>query len=242
MKDDVHCGQVIRWTEKGDAIRVIDQSGLPLVLGRYFRSTNINSFKRQLTHYGFKKMGSKNMGDLCYSHPDFRHDNPSCVHTMRRVRPGQPSPSHMHPMLNEVVVAKKMATDRTEMLMIRVDLILSDHFADEYGNCVPETSEYLEDGTDMSDSERDAFYQTMDATSQSLVVAPHIERKWAPPEDEHFFAKANVGAQMLEHGFDLTSRVYNVPDVRRQPSPRHVEARVWKLLTDCTRDTSCVTG
>ena len=87
---------VVSWTRGGTAFRVHDQKGFSAVLGRHFRSCQLNNFVRQLNFYAFQKAaampagGANNththttVGSLEFTHPLFRRGDWASITQIKR--------------------------------------------------------------------------------------------------------------------------------------------------------------
>eukprot|EP00298_Acanthocystis_sp_HF-20_P002290 c12715_g2_i1.p1 GENE.c12715_g2_i1~~c12715_g2_i1.p1 ORF type:complete len:338 (-),score=36.62 c12715_g2_i1:65-1078(-) len=92
LVDDPSLRGIVRWSDKGDGFYILDQSNLTqLILPRFFRHSNYQSFVRQLNLYGFHKTKqAKRITE--FSHPHFRKgDKPSLKYIKRKGIGKQPN-------------------------------------------------------------------------------------------------------------------------------------------------------
>ncbi|GLD97501.1 hypothetical protein PINS_up006191 [Pythium insidiosum] len=90
----VESDRVIRWSEDGLALQILDQNTVTeKVLPRYFNHTNFHSFQRQLNYFGFRKW-TKSKTDICtFSHPYFRRNQPELLQLIKRKKAPRRNPT-----------------------------------------------------------------------------------------------------------------------------------------------------
>ena len=73
---------IITWSPSGQSILILNRKKLPFVLINFYKSDSIETFKRQLNLYGFKRIkGSKN---IKYRHPFFCRHNPEDLYKINK--------------------------------------------------------------------------------------------------------------------------------------------------------------
>lgn len=72
-----------QWTDNGHSFLIREPERLSKQLIKYFKSSKLKSFVRQLHFYGFKKSGGSRYQDWVYSHKYFQ-DNGRLLHKLRR--------------------------------------------------------------------------------------------------------------------------------------------------------------
>lgn len=73
---------IITWSPSGQSILILNRKKLPFVLINFYKSDSIETFKRQLNLYGFKRIkGSKN---IKYRHPLFCRHNPEDLYKINK--------------------------------------------------------------------------------------------------------------------------------------------------------------
>ncbi|TDH65734.1 hypothetical protein CCR75_003614 [Bremia lactucae] len=82
---DVENSRVIRWSEDGLALQILDPVTVTeQILPKYFNHTNFHSFQRQLNYFGFRKW-TKSKTDICtFSHHFFRENQPELLQLIKR--------------------------------------------------------------------------------------------------------------------------------------------------------------
>lgn len=76
---------VVSWTRNGTAFRVHNQKAFASVLGKHFRSNQLNNFVRQLNFYAFQKLNAPgSSGSLEFSHPLFRRGQWDTIQQIKR--------------------------------------------------------------------------------------------------------------------------------------------------------------
>jgi hypothetical protein len=73
----------ISWTEDGNNFVIAEPKRLSEQLIKYFKSSKLKSFVRQLHFYGFKKVGGTRFDDWTYNHKFFQRDG-RLLHKLRR--------------------------------------------------------------------------------------------------------------------------------------------------------------
>ncbi|OWZ23865.1 HSF-type DNA-binding protein [Phytophthora megakarya] len=91
---DVESSRVIRWSEDGLALQILDPVTVTeQILPKYFNHTNFHSFQRQLNYFGFRKW-TKSKTDICtFSHPFFRENQPELLQLIKRKKAPRRTPS-----------------------------------------------------------------------------------------------------------------------------------------------------
>jgi hypothetical protein len=77
--------QIIRWSEDGNTVVIVDEQELTTKLLPNFNTSSYFSFTQQLRLHGFRKV------DKGYEHPLFRRDLPQHMYLIRR-KDGKPLP------------------------------------------------------------------------------------------------------------------------------------------------------
>ena len=73
----------ISWTDDGNSFVIAEPKRLSEQLIKYFKSSKLKSFVRQLHFYGFKKVGGTRFDDWTYNHKFFQRDG-RLLHKLRR--------------------------------------------------------------------------------------------------------------------------------------------------------------
>ncbi|EGZ23901.1 hypothetical protein PHYSODRAFT_254978 [Phytophthora sojae] len=91
---DVESSRVIRWSEDGLALQILDPVTVTeQILPKYFNHTNFHSFQRQLNYFGFRKW-TKSKTDICtFSHPYFRENQPELLQLIKRKKAPRRAPA-----------------------------------------------------------------------------------------------------------------------------------------------------
>ncbi|GMF12530.1 unnamed protein product [Phytophthora lilii] len=91
---DVESSRVIRWSEDGLALQILDPVVVTeQILPKYFNHTNFHSFQRQLNYFGFRKW-TKSKTDICtFSHPFFRENQPELLQLIKRKKAPRRTPA-----------------------------------------------------------------------------------------------------------------------------------------------------
>ncbi|GMF60502.1 unnamed protein product [Phytophthora fragariaefolia] len=91
---DVESSRVIRWSEDGLALQILDPVTVTeQILPKYFNHTNFHSFQRQLNYFGFRKW-TKSKTDICtFSHPFFRENQPELLQLIKRKKAPRRTPA-----------------------------------------------------------------------------------------------------------------------------------------------------
>ncbi|KAE9039807.1 hypothetical protein PR003_g5343 [Phytophthora rubi] len=91
---DVESSRVIRWSEDGLALQILDPVTVTeQILPKYFNHTNFHSFQRQLNYFGFRKW-TKSKTDICtFSHPFFRENQPELLQLIKRKKAPRRTPT-----------------------------------------------------------------------------------------------------------------------------------------------------
>ncbi|KAG6613583.1 putative ion channel [Phytophthora cinnamomi] len=91
---DVESSRVIRWSEDGLALQILDPVTVTeQILPKYFNHTNFHSFQRQLNYFGFRKW-TKSKTDICtFSHPYFRENQPELLQLIKRKKAPRRTPA-----------------------------------------------------------------------------------------------------------------------------------------------------
>lgn len=92
---DVESSCVIRWSEDGLALQILDPLTVTeQILPKYFNHTNFHSFQRQLNYFGFRKW-TKSKTDICtFSHPFFRENQPQLLQLIKRKKAPRRTPAN----------------------------------------------------------------------------------------------------------------------------------------------------
>ncbi|KAH7476923.1 hypothetical protein PRIC1_000934 [Phytophthora ramorum] len=92
---DVESSLVIRWSEDGLALQILDPVTVTdEILPKYFNHTNFHSFQRQLNYFGFRKW-TKSKTDICtFSHPFFRENQPELLQLIKRKKAPRRTPAN----------------------------------------------------------------------------------------------------------------------------------------------------
>lgn len=73
---------IITWSPSGQSILILNRKKLPFVLKNYYKSDSIETFKRQLNLYGFKRI--KESKNIKYRHPLFCRHNPEDLYKINK--------------------------------------------------------------------------------------------------------------------------------------------------------------